>query len=178
LEIIGKRIRLKEITENPILEANKLRNTSIEHNLSLKFNLLASLKYNNLKNFVPDPIKRVYIPKGKGSSDKLRPLGIPTIKDRCLQMLLKIILEPIMEPLGDYNSFAYRRGRNPLLAVSHLSNSLVFKRRGGDDRKRQKTFKSRGNRPISQKEKVGEFYSTKYIIDCDIKGFFDNISHD
>lgn len=174
-DIIKKRMKLKELLSNPIFEAEKLRKESIEHNIKLKFKLLDSLKYNKLLNFKADPIKRVYIPKP--NSDKVRSLGIPTIKDRCVQMLLKIILEPIMEPLGDNTSFAYRRGRNTHLAVCCLSNSLVFKRRGGDKRKRQMTFKGTVNRRKVEK-KVPEFYSTKQIIDCDIKGFFDNISHD
>jgi retron-type reverse transcriptase len=177
-EIIEKRKKLKSFLNNPIKEVNNKRESSIEHNRNLKLTLLNSLKYNKLKNFEADPIKRVYIPKG--NSKDLRPLGIPTLKDRCVQMLLKLLLEPILEPLGDKYSFGYRRGRSPHLAISCLTNNLVFKRRGGDNRKRQDTFKKtieRFNRRINPK-RVPEFFSTKYIIDCDIKGFFDNISHD
>ena len=175
LDIKKKKKRLKELVKNPILEAEEIRQRSLEYNNKLKLELLNNLKYNKLLNFKADPIRRVFIPKN--NSDKLRPLGIPTIKDRCVQMLLKILLEPIMEPLGDKTSFAYRRGRNAHLAICHISNSLVFKRRGGDNRKRQMTFKDTKNRRVISK-KVPEFYTTKHIIDCDIKSFFDNISHE
>lgn len=56
------------------------------------------------------PLRRVWIPK-PGKPEK-RPLGIPTIKDRCAQALFKLALEPEWEAKFENNSYGFRPGRN------------------------------------------------------------------
>ena len=61
--------------------------------------------------FVPKPLRRVWIPKD-ASGKKLRPLGIPSVRDRIAQEVLRKLLEPIFEPLFHENSFGFRPGRS------------------------------------------------------------------
>jgi RNA-directed DNA polymerase len=82
-------------------------------NLSREISKLAE-ELQNWK-YKPKPVKCVEIPKSDGKST--RKLGIPCVRDRVVQACLKMILEPIFDPLFSENSYGFRPGRNQEQAV-------------------------------------------------------------
>ena len=85
--------------------------------INLEDNLLALMRRLKDGSYQPLPLRRVWIPKGQG---RLRPLGIPAVRDRVAQEVIRLLLSPLFEPLFHEDSYGFRPGRNGHMAVGKL----------------------------------------------------------
>ena len=108
----------------------------------LKNNLYKVWNRMSSGSYFPPPVRTVAIPKAGGGQ---RMLGIPTVSDRIAQMVVKMHLEPLVEPCFHPDSYGYRPGKFAIEAVGVTRTRC---------------------------------WRYDWVLDLDIKGFFDNLDHD
>jgi RNA-directed DNA polymerase len=113
-----------------------------EFEKNLKNNLYKLWNRMSSGSYFPPAVLLVEIPKQDGG---LRPLGIPTVTDRIAQMVVKLTLEPSLEPYFHVDSYGYRPNKSAIEAIGVT---------------RQRCWRY------------------DWVIDVDIKGFFDNLNHE
>lgn len=136
----GKALAVKRVTEN-----QGRRTPGVDGvNWTTSAARLTAIGSLQCRGYKPLPLRRVLIPKANG---KQRPLGIPTMKDRAMQALYLLALEPIAETAADLNSYGFRPKRSTADALQQCFNTLCRDR------------------------------SPPWVLEGDIKGCFDHINH-
>ena len=137
----GKALAVRKVTENQGKRTPGL-DGEIWDTPKKKAVAISRLKRQGYK---PRPLRRVYIPK---SNEKKRPLGIATMRDRAMQALYLLALDPVAETQADRNSYGFRIGRSTADAIGQCFHVL---------------FRD---------------YAAQWILDADVRSCFDMISHD
>jgi RNA-directed DNA polymerase len=137
----GKALAVRRVTENQGKRTPGVDKQTWESPHDKKM-AIRSLRQ---KGYRPLPLRRVYIPKPNG---KMRPLGIPTMKDRAMQALYLLALDPVAEATADPNSYGFRKERSCADAMSKCFTLLCRTR------------------------------AATWIMEGDIRSCFDRISHE
>jgi len=137
----GKALAVKRVTEN-----EGKRTAGVDRQLwSTPESKSQAVQNLNGRGYKALPLRRVYIPK---SRTRMRPLGIPTMRDRAMHAVHLLALEPISETKADRNSYGFRPERATQDAIKQCF--IILSKRA----------------------------SSKWILEGDIKGCFDNINHE
>jgi RNA-directed DNA polymerase len=137
----GKALAVRRVTEN-----SGKKTSGVDKQLwDTPTRKLTAIDELQQRGYKPLALRRVYIPKSNG---EMRPLSIPTMRDRAMQALYLLALDPIAETTGDKNSYGFRRDRCAADAIEQCFRALAKKA------------------------------SAQWILEGDIKSCFDRLSHE
>jgi RNA-directed DNA polymerase len=136
----GKVLAVERVTSNKGKNTPGVDGRLWKHNRSKEM----AVKDLTKRGYQPLPLRRVLIPKSNG---KMRPLSIPTMKDRAMQALYLMALDPIAECRADPNSYGFRKARSCADAIEQCHKALAPRT------------------------------ASEWILEGDIKACFDKISH-